>query len=381
MVEIPLSDAGPWRLVMPEELYEQLHAHLFPGDNDEHGAVIAAGLAASFDGGMRLLARDLHLAVDGHDYVPGKRGYRMLHADFVRDHILACRDERLVYLAVHNHGGTDTVGFSPDDFQSHERGYPALLDVANGMPVGALVFAKRALAGDIWLPDGRRVELEEASVVGRRFRHLSSASSAPSAFASRRDPRRDRQARLFGDAGQDILRRCKVGIIGLGGVGSLIAEYLGRLGVGRFVLIDPQRVEVSNLSRIGAYEQLEKLVVAIKTAVTDENDNKPYHLLFSKDDDWQSAYNLLFNVMSQALWLSNEAFEKTRDLNYRIFRRRPEGGAIEFGKQNYQFIATLRSELERILADDMLALHDVKRFLKQKRKKDEGFHQVLLPRA
>jgi hypothetical protein len=153
MVEIPLSDAGPWRLVMPEELYEQLHAHLFPGDNDEHGAVIAAGLAASFDGGMRLLARDLHLAVDGHDYVPGKRGYRMLHADFVRDHILACRDERLVYLAVHNHGGTDTVGFSPDDFQSHERGYPALLDVANGMPVGALVFAKRALAGDIFQTD------------------------------------------------------------------------------------------------------------------------------------------------------------------------------------------------------------------------------------
>ena len=29
-----------------------------------------------------------------------------------------------------------------------------------------------------------------------------------------------------------ILGRAKVGIIGLGGAGSLIAEYLGRLGVG-----------------------------------------------------------------------------------------------------------------------------------------------------
>jgi hypothetical protein len=168
---------------------------------------------------------------------------------------------------------------------------------------------------------------------------------------------------------------------------SLASGIVGAIIVGMYNL-RIKRNEYANdyyktiiTRRIGAYEQLEKLVVAIKTAVTDENDNEPYHLLFSKDDDWQSAYNLLFNVMSQALWLSNEAFEKTRDLNYRIFRRRPEGGAIEFGKQNYQFIATLRSELERILADDMLALHDVKRFLKQKRKKDEGFHQVLLPRA
>jgi hypothetical protein len=45
----------------------------------------------------------------------------------------------------------------------------------------------------------------------------------------------------------------------LGGVGSLIAEYLGRLGVGRFVLIDPQRVEVSNLSRIAGAKGIDAL--------------------------------------------------------------------------------------------------------------------------
>jgi hypothetical protein len=55
---------------------------------------------------------------------------------------------------------------------------------------------------------------------------------------------------MFGGLGQAELAMCKVGIIGLGGIGSLVAEYLARLGVGRFCLVDDDRVEPSNLSRI-----------------------------------------------------------------------------------------------------------------------------------
>src|SRR5262245_54154459 len=110
---------GPWHVVLPQGLYTQLHAHLFPGDQDEHGAVIAAGLTAS-ERGVRLLARDLFLAQDGKDYVPGKRGYRMLKADFIADRIQYCHGEGLTYLAIHNHGGRDRVGFSTDDLRSHE---------------------------------------------------------------------------------------------------------------------------------------------------------------------------------------------------------------------------------------------------------------------
>ena len=88
MAQLPLE--RPWNLVLPHGLYARLHNHLFPGDGDEHGAVIAAGVAEA-DRGMRLLARDLHLAVDGVDYVPGKRGYRRLKAEFIADRIAACR--------------------------------------------------------------------------------------------------------------------------------------------------------------------------------------------------------------------------------------------------------------------------------------------------
>jgi len=60
----------------------------------------------------------------------------------------------------------------------------------------------------------------------------------------------DRQARLFGDVGQAILGSLKVGIIGAGGGGSLLNEWLSRLGVGHIVAVDYDRVDVTNLSRL-----------------------------------------------------------------------------------------------------------------------------------
>lgn len=234
-----------WSLRLSSDHMDQLMAHLFPGDGDEHGAVIAAGIVST-PRGTRLLARDIVIAEDGVDYVPGRRGYRMLTADFVTDNILRCASERLVYLAVHCHGGGDSVGFSGDDLSSHERGYPALLDLADGLPVGALVFASGAVAGDIWLPDRRRVELHGATVVGRP--QTLFFPNRPRYGAS--DSTYDRQARLFGDRGQAVLNGQKVGVIGAGGAGSLIIEYLARLGVGHLVVVDPERIELSNLPRI-----------------------------------------------------------------------------------------------------------------------------------
>ena len=235
----------PWRLTIPAGMYEELHGHLFPGDGDEHGAVILAGICES-DRGLRLVAREVHLATDGVDYVPGKRGYRMLKAEFIQGRILRARDARLAYLAIHNHGGTDSVGFSGTDMVSHERGYPALLDIGRGVPVGALVFARSAVAGDLWFPGGSRAALGEAAVVGHRRQLLFPRPAAKAAVIGMYD----RQSRLFGDAGQELLQRTRVGIVGLGGAGSVLAELLGRLGVGEFVLADPDRAEKTNLPRL-----------------------------------------------------------------------------------------------------------------------------------
>jgi hypothetical protein len=82
--------------------------------------------------------------------------------------------------------------------------------------------------------------------------------------------------------------------------------------------------------------------------------------------------------MSQDLWLSDDAFLKTRDLNY-LFFSMPEGDVVEFGKQHYQAIAQIRESLEKILAADMMELHNVRRFLARKKKtRQSGFEAVQL---
>jgi molybdopterin/thiamine biosynthesis adenylyltransferase len=238
--------AQPWSVRIPQPLYERLHAHLFPGDGDEHGVVLAAGICET-ERGTRLLVREIFLARDGVDYVPGQRGYRMLTARFVAETVGRCAAERLFYLAVHNHGGRGAVAFSTDDLASHERGYPALLDLTDGGPVGALVFAEDAAAGDIWLPDGTRRAIEHVAVVGPTLRLLF---PAPAEGALGTDPVYDRHVRMFGDLGQQRLKSLEVGVIGAGGGGSLLVQMLAHLGVGHIVSIDPQRVEPSNLPRI-----------------------------------------------------------------------------------------------------------------------------------
>ena len=133
--------------------------------------------------------------------------------------------------------------------------------------------------------------------------------------------------------------------------------------------------------RIAAYEQLESLIIAFKTSVVDK-DAKPYHLPFSGEDRKQDVFKRLFLAMSQGLWLSEDAFRKTSELNYLLFRMpEAEGEAISFGKEHYEAIATARDALERILAADMLELHKVGRFLKgKKNRQDPGFRPVNLSR-
>jgi molybdopterin-synthase adenylyltransferase len=60
----------------------------------------------------------------------------------------------------------------------------------------------------------------------------------------------DRQIRLFGTLGQQVLSRLRVGIVGAGGTGNPICQELAHLGVSRFLLIDPDTVERSNLNRL-----------------------------------------------------------------------------------------------------------------------------------
>lgn len=71
------------------------------------------------------------------------------------------------------------------------------------------------------------------------------------------DDRHSRQTRFapIGSAGQERLRAARVAVIGVGALGSAVAELLARAGVGRLRLVDRDVVELSNLQRQALYDQ------------------------------------------------------------------------------------------------------------------------------
>ena len=68
------------------------------------------------------------------------------------------------------------------------------------------------------------------------------------------DKELDRYARQIvlkeiGGAGQSRLKAATVAVVGAGGIGSPVIKYLAAGGIGRLVVIDDDRVELSNLQR------------------------------------------------------------------------------------------------------------------------------------
>ncbi|WP_190275758.1 ThiF family adenylyltransferase [Thiorhodovibrio frisius] len=62
-------------------------------------------------------------------------------------------------------------------------------------------------------------------------------------------PALDRQ-RAFGPGLRQAAKQIRVGLVGVGGLGMLALEQLARAGFRRFVLVDPDTIEVSNLNRL-----------------------------------------------------------------------------------------------------------------------------------
>ena len=85
---------------------------------------------------------------------------------------------------------------------------------------------------------------------------------------------------------------------------SVISGVMGALIAGWFNLRS-KHTEYANTyykmvleRRVKAYEAVERLINQIKIAVVD-TDNRPYHLLFSKDDDHANVYKALMDGMPE----------------------------------------------------------------------------------
>lgn len=63
------------------------------------------------------------------------------------------------------------------------------------------------------------------------------------------DERFSRTALLLGEEGLERLQKATVAVFGLGGVGGMACEALGRCGVGKLLIVDNDTVSRSNLNR------------------------------------------------------------------------------------------------------------------------------------
>ena len=200
-------------------------------------------LAERLQGGETLLVR--------HVIAVPEDGY-LIRADHLRIDPLAinrivrpARERGWSVFTIHTHPGATLPWFSESDDRGDARLMPSLLTQMDG-PHGSLVLAgDTGLAvGRAWLPSGGVADLA-LRVVGQTIQIPQSVASEEAAADCF-----DRQRLALGCGGQAALRNLHVAIVGLGGTGSVAFTQLAHLGVGRITVIDGDRVEASNVSRV-----------------------------------------------------------------------------------------------------------------------------------
>lgn len=128
--------------------------------------------------------------------------------------------------------------------------------------------------------------------------------------------------------------------------------------------------------RVGAYENVERLIASLKTAVLDE-DKRLYHYVLCGEGDTKAICEVLIAVTSNTLWLSQELISASRQINQLVLHSPVnEARLVAYCKENYEKVAELRAAMEKAYAKDMLSLHDVKGFLKKRSKITHEFEAI-----
>ena len=150
----------------------------------------------------------------------------------------------------HNHRA-GPPGFSAIDERALAEMSGYAVDLLDGAPYGAAVWAQEAIRADWWRP-GPDAALERApfrtvTVVGE---HLKVLNAQPAT-----DERFTRQIPLLGPGAQAAIGTLRVGLVGAGGTGSHICLALAYLGFRDFVVLDDNLVDTTNLNRLVTADQ------------------------------------------------------------------------------------------------------------------------------
>lgn len=236
------------KIRLRSDQFDSLRRHLFQSGGEQHAFLLAERY------GETLVVREQLLADPRRDLVKQSPVYLALGATYVVRALDQAADRRLHLIDVHSHPWEfRAVRLSALDRRTAERRFAWHGERLPTMVGASLVMGQGSISGLFRLPETQAVHpIEGMEVTGERYEWWP-CSEHPEHGAAADPSRYDRQVRAFGELGQSAIGRLRVAVVGLGGTGSALVTQLAHLGVRRWILIEPDRVEPTNLNRwVGA---------------------------------------------------------------------------------------------------------------------------------
>ncbi|GIV09853.1 MAG: thiamine biosynthesis protein ThiF [Fimbriimonadales bacterium] len=197
------------------------------------------------------LAREL-VTVPDDAYAQRTSSLVEMRPEFVHRLLVRCAREGYSLLEAHSHPWGGDARFSKIDDHSDWRKFQTTQSMSPPFRHGSLVFGSdMSFEGRFWdYQRERMAPILRIRILRAPLETRYGAGLHPQWLRTAEQAVYDRQIRAFGSAGQAILGELRVALVGAGGLGSQIANALALLGVGQILLIDPDRLELSNLNRV-----------------------------------------------------------------------------------------------------------------------------------
>lgn len=232
-----------------EDIHQQLSAHLIREDGQED-LCFATYVPSTGENRHTAILSHIISPKDGEREIHGNVGFMPQYLERALN-IANQRQEGLVIL--HSHCAKGWQDMSDDDIVAESRIAPAVMGATSLPLLGMTIGLDGAWSGRFWLKNQhikRKYDwhwCDTVRVLGKKLSITYNDAILPPHFDATKQLR---TISAWGNKTQEDLSRLKVCIVGLGSVGSIVAEILSRTGISHFTLIDFDTVEEKNLDRL-----------------------------------------------------------------------------------------------------------------------------------